>query len=91
MNHIILKILKFLEKLYPTLEWAEWESWSSCTKSCGDGIETRKRTIRNPELIYEFQETSYVPFGLECEAEEDRDCNLESCPGKIFFSTKLDY
>ena len=78
---------EIVEKEYPSLEWAGWGSWSSCTKSCGDGIETRKRTIRNPELIYEHQETSYVPFGLECDAEEDRHCNMEPCPGKLFFST----
>ena len=78
---------KIVEKEYPSLEWASWQSWSSCSKSCGDGIETRKRTIRNPELIYEHQEKSYVPFGLECDAEEDRHCNKEPCPGKLFFST----
>ena len=80
---------KIVEREYPSLKWAEWETWSSCSKSCGDGIQTRKRTIENPELIYEHQETSYVPFGLECDAEEDKKCNLEPCPGKIFFSTKL--
>ena len=66
------------------MEWGVWEAWSSCTKTCGDGQEIRKRTILNPELIYEYQETSYIPFGLECEAEEARHCNLEPCPGKIF-------
>ena len=37
----------------------------------------------NPELIYEYYESSYIPFGLECDAEEDRHCNFP-CPGKIF-------
>ena len=88
-NIITNENFKIVEREYPSLEWAEWETWSSCSKSCGDGIQTRKRTIENPELIYEHQETSYVPFGLECDAEEDKKCNLEPCPGKIFFSTKL--
>ena len=84
---IVYENFKIVEKEYPSLEWASWQSWSSCSKSCGDGIETRKRTIKNPELIYEHQEKSYVPFGLECDAEEDRHCNKEPCPGELFFST----
>ena len=69
------------------MEWDNWGAWSSCTKSCGDGEEIRKRTILNPELIYEFKETSYIPFGLECDSEEVRHCNLEPCPGKILSLT----
>ena len=66
------------------MEWGDWGAWSSCTKTCGDGEEIRKRTILNPELIYEYQETRHIPFGLECDAEEVRHCNLGPCPSKIF-------
>ena len=78
------KHLNIVEKFYPIMEWGDWGAWSSCTKTCGDGEEIRKRTILNPELIYEYQETSRIPFGLECDAEEVRHCNLGPCPSKIF-------
>jgi len=47
-----------------------WNSWSSCTKSCGTGVQTRTYDVR----------TAAAHGGDECPTEMDRVCNLNSCP-----------
>ena len=29
--------------------WGSWSSWSSCSKTCGQGSQTRARLCNNPE------------------------------------------
>ena len=32
--------------------WSQWSSWSQCSKSCGEGTETRSRDCDNPRPQY---------------------------------------
>jgi hypothetical protein len=49
---------------------SEWEPWTDCTKSCGGGTMTRKRTVAEP-----------AQFGGSCPSlEETIACNEQPCP-----------
>ena len=48
--------------------WTEWTEWSQCSKSCGNGIQTRNRTKTTANIT-------------ETETEQ-KECNLKPCPGK---------
>ena len=48
--------------------WSKWSEWSQCSKSCGNGTQTRNRT-RNRTSINETE-------------TEQKECNLKPCPGK---------
>lgn len=54
--------------------WGLWSNWTACTKSCGGGIQTRKRDCDNP--IPERE-------GRFCEGlgTEVISCNTNHCPG----------
>jgi hypothetical protein len=44
----------------------KWLPWSSCSKTCGDGIESRTADVH----------THNEPGGKECPQDQDRVCNL---------------
>ena len=52
-----------------------WSAWTTCSKACGTGSQSRRRTCSNP-----------VPAdgGQNCtgEYEQAKSCKLTSCPGK---------
>lgn len=52
--------------------WSEWSPWSKCSKTCGVGVRSRKRTCDNPEP---------KNGGRECEGEnvELEKCSSKSC------------
>jgi len=52
--------------------WAEWRHWSECTKTCGPGDQTRKRSV----------DTEAENGGKECEdeSEETKSCHNKACP-----------
>ncbi|KAI6650257.1 Thrombospondin-2-like [Oopsacas minuta] len=52
-------------------EWSEWDSWTSCSRDCGTGNSTRRRTCSQPRY-----------GGRECEGvrTEERTCNTHECP-----------
>ena len=57
--------------------WGEWGSFSTCSQSCGGGIETRQRVCDSP---------SPSNGGESCpgDMEETRACNIGICvPGKF--------
>ncbi|XP_072234960.1 SCO-spondin [Leuresthes tenuis] len=53
--------------------WSQWSNWTGCTKSCGGGIQSRKRDCDSPMPEGE---------GRYCEGlgTEVRACNTDHCP-----------
>ena len=54
-------------------EWGSWGSWGTCTKTCGNGTESRSRICDSP---------APVNGGLDCvgDAGDFQDCNPATCP-----------
>ena len=60
-------------------EYNYWTEWSSCTATCGGGIEIRSRDIKIHDLF----------GGKECDGNgaEKAECNTQTCPsGKTSYS-----
>jgi len=59
--------------------WAEWGPWSACSKTCGGGTVTRKRTCTNPAPLR---------GGSPCEGDDTETATecTQHCPS--MFSNK---
>ena len=59
-------------------KYSPWSQWSACSKSCGYGIQTRKRTCTDPEPQH---------GGRDCtdlgDPEHIRPCQVIQCPSKF--------
>ena len=55
---------------------SEWGPWGECSKSCGGGDHSRKRTCTNPPRQHGGKDCS----GLGDKVEKD-SCNTQGCPG----------
>ena len=55
--------------------WSDFGRWSSCSKTCGDGNQTRTRIILN----------AASHGGNDCTGldEDRRACKIKECPGKM--------
>ena len=53
--------------------WTRWSDWSACSKTCGQGIQSRSRSCTNPIPQY---------GGLDCDGDDSevRDCFERHCP-----------
>ena len=51
-------------------QWTSWGKWSRCSRTCGGGEQSRKRSCRGP-------------WGRNCPGREseNRPCNSQQCPG----------
>ena len=60
--------------------WGEWSVYSNCTKTCGNGIQTRSRECNNPSPAY---------GGLSCSGPESQEqrCGLIICPNMLINSS----
>ena len=58
-------------------EWTDWTPWSRCSRSCGDGEESRYRTCTGP---------APGVGGMPCRGrpEERRPCNKKDCTGEFY-------
>ena len=58
-------------------EWDEWGEWGTCSKTCGGGLETRTRKIKQREAF----------GGAPCvgNTTESRPCAMNECPGRCIF------
>ena len=76
----IIKKNHFLKHFAPFFSvdgsWSEWRSWSVCTRSCGEGTQTRSRTCSNPRPAHGGRRCLGSPA-------EKRSCNTNGCPGKL--------
>ena len=54
-------------------EWSDFSEWTQCTRECGTGWQSRKRT----------EETLAQNGGADCQgrAQEVQNCNTHRCPG----------
>jgi hypothetical protein len=55
--------------------WSQWSTWTTCTVTCGGGIQDRLRFCSNPAPKHDGK----LCLGNPIEA---RDCNTQLCPGK---------
>ncbi|XP_020613183.1 mucin-like protein [Orbicella faveolata] len=55
--------------------WSDWGVWSSCSVTCGGGVQRRLRTCRNPPPS---------SGGVDCQGNnlQPQVCNTNGCPGK---------
>lgn len=62
-----------------TGNWTNWSNWNECTRTCGAGIQFRKRVCIHPK------------GELFCLGEkvQSRLCNSHHCPGNIFILSWL--
>uniref|UniRef100_A0A6Q2XSV2 SCO-spondin n=1 Tax=Esox lucius TaxID=8010 RepID=A0A6Q2XSV2_ESOLU len=53
--------------------WGDWSNWTDCTKSCGGGVQSRRRECDSPSPVRE---------GDYCEGlgTEIMTCNTDHCP-----------
>lgn len=54
--------------------WGAWQTWSSCSVTCGSGVQNRARSCDNPVPQY---------GGHQCtgDATKIQICHERSCPG----------
>ena len=57
--------------------YTQWSNWTVCSKTCGGGSKSRKRTCTNPKPQGNGQ-PCYPSLG---EAEENEKCNDKKCDG----------
>ena len=57
-------------------EWSTWGEWSSCSKTCGNGDQTRQRTCQVPQSRITLKNNSVCPGN----GTEKRICNPNPCP-----------
>ena len=55
--------------------WTNWGAYDTCTKTCGGGTQTRRRSCTNP---------APKNGGKSCQGEskEQKKCRTQQCPGK---------
>ena len=64
--------------------WENWESWVSCTKTCGGGISSRKRSCDAPSPAFGGNFcVGGIPQNIDAEGVEFewQPCNTHQCEG----------
>ena len=63
--------------------WSKWAAWSKCSRTCGQGKQTRNRTCTNPPPKY----------GGTCvgPATQTKSCLVKKCPGLWNLKCFLNY
>ena len=58
-------------------EWGEFGEWGGCSQTCGEGIQTRTRSVKRFAKFGGILCTGY--------STESKPCNLQKCPGKVCY------
>ena len=58
--------------------YSDWGPYSMCSKTCGGGVQMRKRTCTNPPPAHGGKDCSTL--GPQTST---RECNIQECPGKM--------
>ncbi|XP_044738728.1 uncharacterized protein LOC123300254 isoform X2 [Chrysoperla carnea] len=66
-------------RVWNALGWGTWSDWSSCSVSCGNGIQQRSRLCRKDETNANTNGNKYCP-GPNI---EQRSCNTFSCHSAV--------
>lgn len=58
--------------------WTQWTKWETCTRTCGGGKQTRRRTCRpiDANLCW-----GYMKPTCKGVSSRSRNCNKKNCPG----------
>ena len=67
--------------------WSDWERWGQCSRTCGVGHRTRRRTCNNPEPKYGGDNCD-VSGSTNAEYEL---CNRPACTSKICWHNSIAY
>ena len=69
-------------KILVACKWTDYSDWTSCSKSCGEGTQTRSRYIQRVASN----------GGKECTGgrTKSKSCTKQACPGKYFKISKQD-
>ena len=59
--------------------WSDWSGWSSCSKTCNEGREDRRRTCRSAE------DTREESNGCIGSSSEHRGCKIRKCRQEFYF------
>ncbi|XP_020605697.1 mucin-like protein isoform X2 [Orbicella faveolata] len=58
--------------------YSDWGPYGKCSKTCGGGEQTRKRTCTNPPPSHDGED--YSGLGPD---SSNRECSNKECPGKM--------
>ena len=61
--------------------YSAWGTYGTCSKSCGGGTQTRRRTCTNPPPVAGGKDCSDLGASIQT-----RECNNQKCPGKLFIN-----
>lgn len=64
----IMCIKKNWNKKDLNLEWTEWTDWSTCSVTCGQGVQIRSRFKQLPRIDAEVEE------------HQEKKCRMPPCP-----------
>ena len=63
--------------------WNQWHEWEQCSKSCGGGITSRTRNIKQ-----------YAQLGGQIcvgDAFQTKECNNQTCPGTFKYCSSFQF
>ncbi|CAC5390247.1 unnamed protein product [Mytilus coruscus] len=64
--------------------WSQWSAWSECSRTCGGGLWTRRRSCTDPSPLNGGSDCSGLRFNT-------RICSMSSCPGFEELSTESEF
>ena len=72
-----LRLVRHIWSVSVNGAYGPWSAWSSCTKTCGGGVQSRSRECNDPVPD---------PDGLPCvgPSNDTEACNVDVCPGSFY-------